>query len=66
MKLKYVFKSLRKEAGLTQFELAKKSGLSIRFIRDVEQGKKGMRMDKVNQVLDLFGYHLEAVKNERE
>jgi len=51
---------------LTQTELAKKSGVGLRFVREVEQGKKTMRMDKVNRVLSLFGYHLEAVKDEKE
>ncbi len=66
MELRILLKTLRKEAGLTQIDLAKKAGVSLRFIRDIEQGRKGMRMDKVNQVLALFGYHLEAIKDERD
>ncbi len=66
MKLDKRFKQLRKQSNLTQIELAKRSGVGLRFIRDVEQGKKTMRMDKVNQVLKLFGYHLEAIKDERK
>ncbi|MGE3063504.1 MAG: type II toxin-antitoxin system Y4mF family antitoxin [bacterium] len=66
MEIKNTFKSLRKQANLTQVELAKKSGVGLRFVRNVEQGKKTMRMDKVNKVLSLFGYHLEAVRNEKE
>ena len=66
MELRLLFKKLREEAGLTQKELAAHSGVSLRFIRDVEQGKKSMRMDKVNQVLKLFGYHLEGVKDENK
>ncbi len=45
----------RTRAGLTQEELAEKSGLGLRFIRDVEQGKKSIRLDKLNQLLALFG-----------
>ena len=56
-------KELREKAGLTQTELAKRSGVGLRFVRDVEQGKPTVRVDKVNQVLALFGYHLEAVKD---
>ena len=66
MELDKRFKQLRKQGNLTQIELAKRSGVGLRFIRDVEQGKKTMRMDKVNQVLKLFGYHLEAIKDERK
>ena len=45
----------RKEAGLTQEEFAMRSGLGIRFVRDLEQGKETVRMDKVNQALSMFG-----------
>jgi len=48
----------RRELKLTQEELAEKAGVGLRFIRDLEQGKKSLRMDKVNQVLQLFGYSL--------
>lgn len=56
----------RKALGLTQPELAEKAGTGLRFVRDLEQGKKTLRMDKVNQVLSLFGYELGPVKQERE
>lgn len=48
-------KTERKKAGLTQEEFAMRSGLGLRFVRDLEQGKKTVRMDKVNQVLNMFG-----------
>jgi len=48
----------RGELKLTQEELAEKAGVGLRFIRDLEQGKESLRMDKVNQVLQLFGYNL--------
>lgn len=47
----------RKEAGLTQEEFAIRSGLGLRFIRELEQGKETVRMDKVNQALSMFGMH---------
>ena len=56
-------KELRKKAGLTQQEMARRTGVGLRFVRDVEQGKPTVRVDKVNQVLALFGYHVEAVKD---
>jgi len=48
-------KQKRKEAGLTQEEFALRSGLGVRFIRELEQGKETVRMDKVNQALSMFG-----------
>jgi y4mF family transcriptional regulator len=55
----------RKSLDMTQPELAEKAGTGLRFIRDLEQGKKTLRMDKVNQLLGLFGYELGPVKQER-
>lgn len=55
-------KNKRKELSITQEQLAEKAGVGIRFIRDCEQGKKTLRMDKVNQVLILFGRKLGPVK----
>jgi len=51
---KYV-KEKRKEYGLTQVDLSQKSGVGLRFVRELEQGKETLRLDKVNQVLALFG-----------
>ena len=48
-------KSMRKEHGLTQVDLSEKSGVGLRFVRELEQGKETLRLDKVNQVLNLFG-----------
>ena len=52
-------KQERKKAGLTQEEFAMRSGLGIRFVRELEQGKETVRLDKVNQALAMFG--MEAV-----
>ena len=62
MSIAEFIKEQRKLAGITQPELAGKAGVGLRFIRDLEQGKKSLRLDKVNQVLQLFGYELGAVK----
>lgn len=51
-------KEQRSKAGLTQEDLAAKAGVGLRFIRELEQGKSTLKMDKVNQVLQLFGYQL--------
>lgn len=58
-------KELRKEYHLTQEDLAFKSGVGLRFVRELEQGKPTVRMDKVNQVLSLFGLQVGAVSAER-
>lgn len=48
-------KEERKKAGLTQEEFALRSGLGLRFVRELEQGKETVQMDKVNQALAMFG-----------
>ena len=48
-------KQSRKAVGLTQEEFALRSGLGLRFVRELEQGKQTVRMDKVNQALAMFG-----------
>ncbi|WP_294615229.1 helix-turn-helix transcriptional regulator [uncultured Bacteroides sp.] len=57
---KYV-KEIRKQHELTQVDLSEKSGVGLRFIRELEQGKQTLRLDKVNQVLNLFGMEVGAV-----
>ena len=47
-------KEMRKKFNLTQVDLADKSGVGLRFVRELEQGKQTLRMDKVNQVLSPF------------
>jgi len=61
---KYV-KQMRKQYRLRQVDLSEKSGVGLRFIRELEQGKQTLRMDKVNQVLSLFGSELGAVPMDR-
>ncbi len=46
----------RKQAGLTQKEFALRAGLGLRFVRELEQGKESLQLDKVNQALAMFGY----------
>jgi y4mF family transcriptional regulator len=54
-------KEKRKQLNITQPELAERAGVGLRFIREVEQGKQSVRMDKVNQVLALFGSEVGVV-----
>jgi y4mF family transcriptional regulator len=52
----------RKKVGLTQHELAAKAGVGVRFIRELEQGKASLQLDKVEQVLGLFGFQLSPIR----
>ena len=63
-KLSKVVKDLRKEYGLTQEDLAMKSGVGLCFVRNLEQGKPTLRMDKDSQLLELFNYELTATKKQ--
>ena len=61
MNLADFVKDKRRLVKLTQPELAEKAGVGLRFIRELEQGKESLRLDKVNQVLQLFGYEVGAI-----
>ena len=54
-------KMMRKQYNLTQMDLSEKSGVGLRFVRELEQGKQTLRLDKVNQILNLFGAEVGAV-----
>ena len=57
---------LRKRAKLTQEEFAKRVGVGLRFLRDLEQGKSSVRLDKVNQVLEFLGHHLQIISDHEQ
>ncbi|MEI2271743.1 type II toxin-antitoxin system Y4mF family antitoxin [Sphingobacterium sp. ML3W] len=59
--LQLFVKQKRKELKLTQEDLAFNAGVGLRFVRDLEQGKKTLRLDKVNDVLALFGKEIGVV-----
>jgi len=59
-------KRLRKQYGLTQEQLALKSGVGLNFVRELEQGKPTVRLDKVNQVLNLFNYEMTPTEKRNE
>lgn len=48
----------RKKANLTQVALSDFTGVGLRFVRELEQGKPNVMTDKVNQVLLFFGHTL--------
>jgi len=58
-------KTKRKALGLSREELAQKAGVGLRFLRELEQGKETLKMDKVNQVLKLFGMQLGVTPMDR-
>ena len=55
-------KEKRKQLKLTQPELAERAGVGLRFVRELEQGKQTVQLDKVNQVLSLFGSELGVIQ----
>ena len=59
-------KRMRRETGLTQVDLSEKAGVGLRFVRELEQGKESLRLDKVNQVLSLFGSQVGVVQTRKE
>lgn len=63
-KIAQFIKEQRKAAGLTQAEFAMRSGLGLRFVRELEQGKETVRLDKVNAALAMFD--MEAVPGRKD
>lgn len=59
-------KEMRKQFGLTQVDLAAKAGVGLRFVRELEQGKETLRLDKVNQVFLLFGQEVGPIPIQKE
>ncbi len=54
-------KQRRKEVNLTQEEFADRAGVALTVVRKIEQGKSNLNLDKVNQVLAMFGHELAPV-----
>ncbi|VXD19547.1 helix-turn-helix transcriptional regulator [Marinoscillum sp. 108] len=59
-------KEKRKQARMKQEDLSFAAGVGLRFVRELEQGKPTLRMDKINQVLNLFGYELGPIEASRD
>lgn len=66
MNISDFIKEKRKQLNLTQPELAERAGVGLRFVRELEQGKQSVRLDKVNQVLALFGCEIGVIKKVEE
>ena len=66
MKIAQLVREERKKRKWSQVTLAFKAGVGLRFIRELEQGKKTLRLDKVNQVLHFLGYEAGPVKLESQ
>ena len=66
MDLGEYIRTKRKLYNLTQMELAERSGVGVRFVRELERGKATVQLDKVNMVLDLFGARLGVVQTKEE
>ena len=65
MRIEEFVKEQRKKQRWTQKDLAFYSGVGLRFVRDLEQGKATLRMDKVNQVLGMFSAELSVAPVDR-
>jgi y4mF family transcriptional regulator len=65
-KLAAFVKQKRKLAKITQIELAEKADVGLKTVRDLEQGKKTLRMDSVNKILRLFGAELGPIESKRD
>ena len=61
-KIPTFIKNKRKQLKLTQPELAERAGVGLRFVRELEKGKESVRVDKVNQVLALFGSEIGVIR----
>ena len=55
MEMGEIIRNFRKDYDLTQLECAKRAGVGLRFLKELEHGKQTVRLDKVNSVLTLFG-----------
>jgi y4mF family transcriptional regulator len=64
IELIHFVKTRRQQLGLTQKEMAERAGVGLRFVRDLEQGKERLQLDKVNHVLALFGHKMGPIKIE--
>ncbi len=52
----------RRDLGITQAELSALAGCSSAFLRNLEQGKASVRLDKLSDVLEVLGLTLEIVE----
>ncbi len=64
MKLGKILKEARKEQKLTQLQLAGYSGVGVRFVRELENGKQSCHIGKAIQIVSMLGIdiHLNGKK----
>lgn len=64
MKLGKILKETRKEQKLTQLQLAGYSGVGVRFVRELENGKQSCHIGKAIQIVSMLGIdiHLNGKK----
>jgi len=62
MSLSVFVKEKRKEVNLTQEQFADRAGVALTVIRKIEQGKENLNLEKVNQVLKMFGCTIAPVR----
>ncbi len=59
-------KQKRKQTGLDQAEFAERAGVALTVVRKIEQGKENLQLEKVNQVLKMFGHELAPVSSKEK
>ncbi|MBP9694770.1 MAG: helix-turn-helix transcriptional regulator [Alphaproteobacteria bacterium] len=59
-KLGRLVRETRKEQGLTQEQLAATTGVGLRFMRELEQGKESCHIGKVMMVMAMLGLDLQV------
>jgi transcriptional regulator with XRE-family HTH domain len=59
-------KLMRKKIKLTQVEFAKRTGVGLRFLRELESNKPTCRMDRVSIVLEFLGFSLGIIPRQEE
>ncbi len=55
----------RKRQGLTQQQLATKSGVGLNFVYQLEKNKPSVQLDSLNQVLRALGYSVSVKRDFR-
>jgi y4mF family transcriptional regulator len=58
-KLGQIVRTTRKQQGLTQEQLAAVSGVGVRFVRELEQGKESCHIGKSLHILTMLGLDIQ-------
>ena len=57
----YMVSHLRRQAGVTQQELAMRAGVSVRWLSNFESGKTTVELAHVLRVYQALGYNFDVV-----